>query len=159
MKLFKLNEALKFLAQSNEDLVLYLPRYEEDLHYRRLDDDGFYVGFQMPSKAAALTCAEVLHERFTEVNNEELACLIGEIMSLLMIMDFESIQAEYFWMVDKTGGMVTGFYDDFWSILRRLASQGLSMSGAEIRLPETPFGEFIKLAGFSRWRVVPASDD
>jgi hypothetical protein len=159
MKLFELYEVLRFLAQSNDELVLYLPKDEDDLLYRRLDEDGFYVGVQMPSKAAGLTCLRVIHVQFTDVNDQELVSLISEIMNLLVIMSDMPIHAEYFWMVDKNQCVFTGPYDGFWTILRRLALQGLKMADAEVRLPQTPFRELIKLAGFSKWKVVPSSDD
>jgi hypothetical protein len=159
MKLFELHEVLRFLAQSNDELVLFLPGYEEDLLYRRVDEDGFYEDVQLPSKAAGITCIRVIHVLFPDVDNEGLASLIGEILSFILIMIGVSIQGEYLWMVDKNNYMIHGPYDDSWAILRRLASQGLRMIGAEIRPPQTPFGEFIKLGGFSMWKVVPTSND
>jgi hypothetical protein len=159
MKLAKLHEVLRFLAQSNDELVRYLPDYDLDLHYRRVDDDGFYESVQIPSKAAGLTCLTVLHGLFHKVDDEGLAFLIGEIVSFLTIMIDLSSQSEYHWMVDKNKYAINGPYDHSWAILRRLASQGLSMMDAEIRPPQIPFGELIKLGGFSKWKIVPASDD
>ena len=159
MKLFELHEVLRVLAQPSEELVIYLPEYQEDLFYRRVDEDGFYEGVQIPSKAAGLTCIAVIHVLFPEVGSEGLASLIGEIESFLTMMIDLSSRAEYHWMVDKNNYIVSGPYDHSWAILRRLASQGLVMIDPEIRPPQLPFEEFIKLGGFSKWKVIRASND
>jgi hypothetical protein len=158
MNAFELNEVLSFLAQPHDDLQLYVPEYEEHLHYRCLDEDGFYVDDQIPSKAAGQTCIAVIDKYVSAISDVELTRLTQEIESLLLIMVDLTRQSEYHWMINKNSYMISGPNDTSWAILRRLASLALSRIGEEIRPPSIPFREFIKLGGFSSWKVVPISD-
>ena len=159
MELVNLVNVFMFLAQPHEELVLYFPDYELNSLYRRVDDDGFYEDIQIPSKAAGLTCITVIHDLFAEVKNKELISLMGEAMSLLtMMLDLPS-HSEYLWMVNKDRSLIRGPYDTSWAILRRLATCWLSGFDANIRPSKLPFAEFIKLGGFSRWNIIPSSED
>jgi hypothetical protein len=159
MKNMELQEALKFLAQSNDELVRYLPEYDEDLHYRRVDEEGYQQDVQIPSKAAALICFTAIRYRFSAADSEELTYLLGEVVSLLAIMFDLSRDTNYHWFVNKNEHGVHGPYDHCWAILRRLASQGLSMIVAGMGPPSLPFAELIKTGGFSKGKVAWTSRD
>jgi hypothetical protein len=152
----ELIEVFRFLAQSNEEMSLQLPDYDEDFLYRRRDGDGFFEDIPIPAKAAGMTCLTLIHERFTLASTEELALLMNDIACLLTIMDeLPPRQSEYLWLIDKNKYMISGPYDSSWSILRRMAVQALRLLGDETRSLPIPFDEFIKLGGFSRWKIVP----
>lgn len=151
----ELIEAFKVLAQSTDDLSLYFPRGEENLLYRRVDENGFYDDVWLPSKVAALTCASIIHDLFHTIVDDSVKQVASEIQSLILIMI--DISSEYHWMIDKNAYMIQGPYDTSWAILRRLASVGLTAISSEIQPPQSTFGEFVKLGKFSEWKIVPAS--
>jgi hypothetical protein len=154
----QLIEAFRVLAQSTDDLKLYCPRGEENLLYRRVNEDGFHDDVWQPSKAVAMTCASIIYNLFHPITDDSVRQITSEIQSFIYIMVIE-ISSDYHWFPDKDECWIQGPNDASWKILRRLASLGLTAIGSEIQPPQNSFVEFIKLGEFSEWRIVPASGD
>jgi hypothetical protein len=154
----ELIDAFQVLAQSTDDLVRYFPPSDENLLYRRVGED--YPGYDevsLPSKAAAMTCASIIHHQFGRITNDTIWQIASEIQCMISIM-FE-LKSEYHWGIDKNTYWIQGPNDASWAILRRLSSFGLTATGTEVQPPQHSFGEFIKLGGFSEWKIVPAAGD
>lgn len=154
----ELIEAFRVLAQSTDDLSLYFPQGEENLLYRRVNEDGFYDDVWIPTKAAAMTCATIIHDLFVLITDDSVRQIASEIQSLVYIM-INEISSDYHWFPNKDTFWIQGPNDTSWEILRRLASIGLTAIGSEIQPPQNSFDDFIKLGEFSEWKIVPASGD
>ena len=148
----KLLEAFKLLAQSRDDLSLYLPVGEENLLYRRADENGLFEDVWLPAKAAAMTCASIIHDVFHSIEDETVKQIASEIQSFISIM--LEVASQYHWSISKHECFIEGPNDVSWAILRRLASLGLTAIGSEIKPPQDSFGDFVKLGNFSQWRIV-----
>jgi hypothetical protein len=154
----ELIEAFKVLAQSKDDLVRYCPPGDENLLYRRdsVDSPG-YDEVWLPSKAAAMTCASIIHDRFHRIADDTVRQIASEIQCMISIM-FE-LRSEYHWGINKDTYCIQGPNDESWAILRRLSSLGLTATDTEVQPPHHSFGEFIKLGQFSEWKIVPVAGD
>jgi len=153
----ELIEAFEVLAQSTDDLVRYCPLGEQNLLYRRLDQNGFFDDVQLPSKAAAMTCASIIHVVYASIEDDTVRQIASEIESFIAIM--LELPSQYQWSISKRECFIEGPNDASWDVLRRLASLGLTAIGSEIKPPQNSFGEFIKLGQFSEWKIVPAAGD
>jgi hypothetical protein len=154
----ELIEAFKVLAQSTDDLVRYCPPGDENLLYRReaIDSPG-YDEVWWPSKAAAMTCAYIIHDQFHRIADDTIKQIASEIECMICIM--LELGSEYHWGIDKNTCWIQGPNDGSWAILRRLSSFGLTTTGTEVQPPQHSFGEFIKLGQFSEWKIVPTAGD
>ncbi len=72
-------EVFKVLAQLTDDLSLYFPLGDQNLLYRRLDQSGFFDDIQLPSKAAALTCASIIHHAYHTIEDDMVRQIASEI--------------------------------------------------------------------------------
>ncbi len=153
----ELIEAFKVLAKSTDDLVRYCPPSDENLLYRRDGDYGGYDEVWFPSKAVAMTCESIIHDRFHRIADDTVMRIASEIQCMICIMS--ELRSEYHWGINKNTYWIQGPYDGSWEILRRLSSFGLTATGTEVQPPQHSFGEFIKLGHFSEWKIVPAAGD
>jgi hypothetical protein len=153
----ELIEAFKVLAQSTDDLVRYCPPGDENLLCRRDGENGGYDDVWFPSKAAAMTCASIIHDQFHRIADDTVKQIASEIQSMICII--LELRSEYHWGINKNAYWIQGPNDGSWEILRRLSSFGLTATGTEVQPPQHSFGEFIKLGQFSEWKIVPAAGD
>jgi hypothetical protein len=153
----ELIEAFKVLAQSTDDLARYCPLGDENLLYRRTDENGFFDDVWLPSKAAAMACESIIHGVFHPIEDDTVRQIASEIQALILIM--LELPSQYQWSISKRESFLEGPNDASWKVLRRLASLALTAIGSEIKPPQNSFGEFVKLGNFSLWRIVPASGD